>query len=159
MLPPLESKLKMAACFRTVPQKKIPAVIVSSCPHTHFDRLFVLLWGCSSAMLCPRVSLSSIIFRLLLRLPQPSEEGRDRLESHALTLLLRRVFARLPLVEGVLGDYVLVVQTVKEHPEKVCRQRGNMRLLSWWIKNVFSGTNRLKLFCKSNNTITAQGFI
>lgn len=143
----------MSACFRTVPQKKIPAVNASSCPHTHFDRLFVLLWGCSSTMPCPRESLSSIILRLLLRLPKPSEEGRDRLESHTLTLLLRRVFACLPLVEGVLGDDVLIVQTVKEHPEKVCRQRGNTRLLTWWIKNVFPGTTFYCVVTIQNKTL------
>lgn len=70
-------------------------------------------------ILSPRVSPSSIVFRLLLRLPQPGEEGRNRLEGHALTMLLSGVFARLPLVESILRDDVLVVQTVKEHPEKV----------------------------------------
>jgi len=69
-----------------------------------------------------QVSPSSIILRLLLRLPQPGEEGCDGLEGHTLPLLLGRVFARLPLVESVLWDDVLVIQTVKEHPEKVCQR-------------------------------------
>jgi len=70
-------------------------------------------------------SPSSIVFRLLLRLPQPGEEGRDGLERHAFALLLRGVFARLPLVERVLRDHVLVVQTVEEHPEKVWKKKLN----------------------------------
>lgn len=63
----------------------------------------------------------SIVFRLLFRLPQPREEGGDGLEGDPFAVLLRGVFARLPLVERVLRDDVLVVETVKEHPEKVWR--------------------------------------
>lgn len=65
----------------------------------------------------------SIVFRLLFGLPQPGEEGRDGLEGHAFARLLGGVFARLPPVESVLGDDVLVVETVKEHPEEVWRWR------------------------------------
>lgn len=61
----------------------------------------------------------SIVFRLFLRLPQPGEEGGHRLEGYALAVLLGRVFARLPLVESILRDDVLIIQTVKEHPEEV----------------------------------------
>lgn len=95
-----------------------------TCRPAHSPILNVCLFCCKDAVLLrrvPQVSPSSIIFRLLLRLPQPGEEGRDRLEGHTLTLLLGRVFARLPLVESVLRDDVLVIQTVKEHPEKVWR--------------------------------------
>lgn len=67
-------------------------------------------------------SPSSIVLRLLLGLPEPGEEGCDGLEGHALPLLLCGVFARFPLVERVLRDDVLVIQTVVEHPEQVWRQ-------------------------------------
>ena len=50
----------------------------------------------------------------IFQLPQPGEEGRDGLKGHALTQLLGRVFARLPLVERVLGDDVLVIKLISE---------------------------------------------
>lgn len=56
---------------------------------------------------------------LVLGLAEPSEEGSDGLEGHALALLLGGVFARLPLVEGLLFDHVLVVEGVKEHPQQI----------------------------------------
>lgn len=129
MLPPLESKLKMAACFRTVPQKKIPAVNMSSCPHIHFECLVCRKNAVLTLRHVPRMSPSSIVFRLLFRLPQPGEEGRDGLEGHTLTMLLGGVFARLPLVESVLRDDVLVIQTVKEHPEKVWKSKETLSSL------------------------------
>lgn len=75
-------------------EKKILAVNTSSWSHTHFECLFC----CEDAVLLRRdprggVSLLSIVFRLLLRLPQPGEEGRDGLEGHALAVLLGGVFA------------------------------------------------------------------
>lgn len=136
VLPPSESKLKMAVCLRTVPQGerggtneqnkkiKVPAVNTSPCPCSHLKNLFCCR-GIRYAV--SRESPSSIILRLLLRFPQPGEERRHGLEGHALTLLLGRVFARLPLVESVLGDDVLVVQTVKEHPEEVCKRAKTQR--------------------------------
>lgn len=87
----------------------------------------VCLFCCEDAVLLrrglgwqrqPQTPLS-IVFRLLLGLSQPGEEGCDRLEGYALALLLRGVLAHLPLVESILRDDVLVIQTVKEHPEKV----------------------------------------
>lgn len=74
-----------------------------------------------------RASPSSIILRLLFRLSQPSEEGRDGLEGDAFTLLLSRVFACLPLVERVLRDDVLIIQAVKEHPKEVCEKNKRCR--------------------------------
>lgn len=56
---------------------------------------------------------------LVLSLAEPSKEGSDRLEGHTLALLLGRVFARFPLVEGLLFDHVLIVQSVKEHPQQI----------------------------------------
>lgn len=100
--------------FGTVPQET--SFFLS---WSHFERS-LSFQGCSSAAASP----SSIVLGLLLRLPQPGEEGRHRLEGHAFALLLGRVFAGLPLVERVLRDDVLVVQTVEEHPEEICRNTG-----------------------------------
>lgn len=73
MLLPLESKLKMAACFRTVPQKKIPAVNMSSCPRTHFESVFC----CKEAvLLCRRVPLVNY-----LPTPPPPPAARWRRPS------------------------------------------------------------------------------
>lgn len=51
---------------------------------------------------------------LVLGLAEPREEGGDGLEGHAFAQLLGRVFAGLPLVEGLLLDHVLVVEAVEE---------------------------------------------
>lgn len=99
-------------------RKKNPAVNTSSHLRSHFGKFVLVLEMQFYAV--SRASPSSIILRLLLRLSQPSEEGCDGLEGDAFTLLLSRVFARLPLVERVLRDDVLIIQTVKEHPEEVC---------------------------------------
>lgn len=68
--------------------------------------------------LSPRQVLqrSLAVVGLVLVLTEPSEEGGDGLEGHALALLLGGVFAGLPLVEGLLFDHVFVIQSVKEHP-------------------------------------------
>lgn len=55
---------------------------------------------------------------LVLGQTEPSEEGSDGFEEHDLALHLFGVFARLPLVEGRLFDYFLVVKCVKEHPHE-----------------------------------------
>lgn len=68
----------------------------------------------------PRRSPEALaVVGLVLGFTEPSEEGGDGLEGHALALLLGRVFARLPLVEGLLFDHVLVVKCVKEHPQQI----------------------------------------
>lgn len=102
---------------------------MSSCPHIHFECLVCRKNAVLTLRHVPRMSPSSIVFRLLFRLPQPGEEGRDGLEGHTLTMLLGGVFARLPLVESVLRDDVLVIQTVKEHPEKVWKSKETLSSL------------------------------
>lgn len=62
------------------------------------------------------------VVRLVLGLAEPSEEGGDGLEGHALAQLLGGVFAGLPLIEGLLFDHVLVVQSVKEHPQQILQR-------------------------------------
>ena len=59
------------------------------------------------------------VVRLDVGLPEPGEEGGDGLEGYALALLLGRVLAGAPLLKGLLLDHVLVVQSVKEHPQQV----------------------------------------
>lgn len=131
MLPPLEVKLKMAACLRTIPQKKFQPytchsarthfVGLSFCSATRMQLFYVATAGLLSWGLQRSPAPLSIILRLFLGLPQPGEESGYRLESHTFAQLLRRVLAGLPLVKSVLRDDVLVIQTVKEHPEQVRR--------------------------------------
>uniref|UniRef100_A0A8B9BAV9 endothelin-converting enzyme 1 n=1 Tax=Anser brachyrhynchus TaxID=132585 RepID=A0A8B9BAV9_9AVES len=61
----------------------------------------------------------SVVIRLVLGFPEPGEKRRHRLEGHPFALLLRQVLARLPLVEGLLLDDVLVVEGIEEHPQQV----------------------------------------
>lgn len=83
---------------------------------------FVLLLRMPFHYAVSRESPSSIILRLLLGFPQPSEERGDGLEGHTFPVLLGRVFARLPLIKSVLWDDILIIQTVEEHPEKICKR-------------------------------------
>lgn len=77
----------------------------------------------------PRPHPPSVVVRLLLLcLTKPLEEGCDRFKGHALALLLSRVLATLPAVEGILFHHILVIQRVKEHPKQVCKQAGREQL-------------------------------
>lgn len=62
-----------------------------------------------------------VFIRLLFCLPEPGEKGCDRFQGHTFSRLLCRVFAGLPLVEGLLFNNILVVQGIEEHPQQVCR--------------------------------------
>lgn len=62
-----------------------------------------------------------VILGLLFCFPQPREKCCDRLEGHALPILLCRVLAALPFIEGILWDHLLVIQAIKKHPEQICK--------------------------------------
>lgn len=50
-----------------------------------------------------------VILRLLFCFPQPCEKCCDRFQGYALPILLCRVFAALPFVEGILRDHLLII--------------------------------------------------
>lgn len=62
-----------------------------------------------------------VILGLLFCFPQPREKCCDRFEGHALAILLCRVLAALPFIEGILWDHLLVIQAIKKHPEQICK--------------------------------------
>lgn len=62
-----------------------------------------------------------VILGLLFCFPQPREKCCDRFEGHALPILLCRVLAALPFIEGILWDHLLVIQAIKKHPEQICK--------------------------------------
>lgn len=70
------------------------------------------------------------VVRLVLGLAEPREEGSDGLEGHTFPQLLGRVFAGLPLVEGLLFDHVLVVQSVEKHAQQICDRERQKESLS-----------------------------
>lgn len=80
--------------------------------------------------------VASILVGLFLGLAEPGEEGGDGFQGDAFARLLCRVFAGFPFVEGFLFNHVLVVQSVEEHQQQVCRDGTQRREISG------SSTNR-----------------